>query len=181
MGFTALGSAATSAVGLLRIEPGTGPVQALVRGTGYGRLQVDAAAGPRALVFAADAPRQKGARDEREVRVRQVDDRGMGPQLVLRGPDGTAERGGQYGASWTPLTTWLSDVAADDTVRAPSAEELAAYEEDLRAGRVDALVLPEGRPSARSLLESITAAFGTPDRVGGVYVWDVRSVTDGAG
>ena len=97
------------------------------------------------------------------------------------GPDGTAERGGQYGASWTPLTTWLSDVAADDTMRAPGAEELAAYEEDLRAGRVDAIVLPEGRPSARSLLESITAAFGTPERVGGVYVWDVRSVTDGAG
>ena len=51
MGYTALGSAATSAVGLLRIEPDTGPVRALVPGIGYARLQVDAASAPGALLF----------------------------------------------------------------------------------------------------------------------------------
>ncbi len=97
------------------------------------------------------------------------------------GPDGTPERGGQYGASWTALTTWLTDVAADDTVLAPTPEEVAAFEDDLRDGRVDAIVLPDDRPSVGSLLASLTAAFGSPEHVGGVYVWDVRSVTDGAG
>lgn len=91
VGYTALGSAATSAVGLLRIEPETGPVRALVPGTGYGRLQVDAVAGLRALLFAADAPLQKGDKRPGEIRVRVVDDRGMGPVLPVRGPDGTAE------------------------------------------------------------------------------------------
>jgi hypothetical protein len=97
------------------------------------------------------------------------------------GPDGTPQRGGQYGASWTPLTTWLADVAHDDVAVRPTPEEIARFEDDLRAARVDAIVLPEGRPSAQALLESLTAAFGSPERVGGVYVWDVRSVTDGAG
>ena len=97
------------------------------------------------------------------------------------GPDGTPERGGQYGASWTALTTWLTDVAADDTVLAPTPEERAAFDDDLRDGRVDAIVLPDDRPSVGSLLASLTAAFGAPEHVGGVYVWDVRRVTDGAG
>ncbi len=97
------------------------------------------------------------------------------------GPDGTPQRGGQYGASWTPLTTWLSDVANDDAVPAPTAEQVAVFEDDLRAGRVDAIVLPEDGPSVGSLLASLTEAFGSPERVGGVYVWDVRSVTDGTG
>lgn len=97
------------------------------------------------------------------------------------GPDGTPERGGQYGASWTPLTTWLADVAHDDVAVRPTPDEVARFEEDLRAARVDAIVLPEGRPSVQALLDSLTAAFGSPERAGGVYVWDVRSVTDGAG
>ena len=97
------------------------------------------------------------------------------------GPDGSPERGGQYGASWTPLTTWLTEVAEDDTAVAPSPEQVAVYEDDLRAGRVDAVVLPDDRPAVASLLASLTTAFGAPDHVGGVYVWDVRSVTDAAG
>ncbi len=97
------------------------------------------------------------------------------------GPDGTPERGGQYGASWTPLTTWLSDVATADRPQLPSREEVSTFEDDLRSSRVDAIVLPEGRPAAGSLLASLSAAFGSPEHLGGVYVWDVRSVTDGAG
>jgi hypothetical protein len=97
------------------------------------------------------------------------------------GPDGTPERGGQYGASWTPLTTWLTEVAEDDTARQPTPEQVAVFEDDLRAGRVDAVVLPDDRPSVASLLASLSTAFGSPDHVGGVYVWDVRSVTDVAG
>jgi DivIVA domain-containing protein len=97
------------------------------------------------------------------------------------GPDGTPERGGQYGASWTPLLTWLSDVATDGTELVPTPDEVAAYEVDLRDARVDAIVLPDDRPSVQALLTSLTAAFGSPDHLGGVYVWDVRSVTDVAG
>jgi hypothetical protein len=96
------------------------------------------------------------------------------------GPDGTPERGGQYGASWTPLTTWLNEVAESDTASAPTPEELALYRQDLGSARVDAIVLPEDRPSAGSLLASLSSAFGAPQRLGGVYVWDVRSLTDGA-
>ncbi len=97
------------------------------------------------------------------------------------GPDGTPERGGQYGAAWTPLTTWLHDVATEDVASLPGPEEVARFEQDLRAARVDAVVLPEGRPSVGPLLTSLTAAFGSPERLGGVYVWDVRKLTDGAG
>jgi DivIVA domain-containing protein len=97
------------------------------------------------------------------------------------GPDGTPERGGQYGAAWTPLTTWLFDVATEDSASLPDPDQVATFEGDLRAARVDAVVLPVDRPSVGSLLASLTAAFGSPDQVGGVYVWDVREVTGDPG
>lgn len=97
------------------------------------------------------------------------------------GPDGTAARGGQYGATPTGLTQWLAGVAQDDKVVVPTAQEVQGYRADLRSGRVDAIVLPVGRPSADALRASLTAAFGAPRRTGGVDVWDVRKVTDGAG
>lgn len=97
------------------------------------------------------------------------------------GPDGTPERGGQYGATPTGLTTWLAEVALQGAELPVGPDERAGFVEDLRAGRVDAVVLPEDRPSATALRASITAVLGDPQRVGGVYVWDVRELTDGQG
>ncbi|QIM20169.1 glycosyl transferase [Phycicoccus sp. HDW14] len=97
------------------------------------------------------------------------------------GPDGTEERGGQYGATPTGLTTWLAEVAQAGTEVPVGPSERAGFVEDLRAGRVDAVVLPEDRPAAAALRDSITSVFGAPRRLGGVYLWDVRELTDGQG
>ncbi len=97
------------------------------------------------------------------------------------GPDASAQRVGQYGATPTALTTWLWEVSEAQVERQASDTQLEQFREDLRAGRVDAIVLPDTRPGADALRASISHAFGAPDHVGGVYVWDVRGVTDGAG
>ncbi len=93
------------------------------------------------------------------------------------GPDGTPARGGQYGASPTGLTTWLAEVALADVPLPPGPSERAGFVEDLRAGRVDAIVLPVDRPGAAALRSSLAGVFGAPQRLGGVYLWDVREVT----
>ncbi|HET6969137.1 MAG TPA: glycosyl transferase, partial [Ornithinibacter sp.] len=97
------------------------------------------------------------------------------------GPDSSPERMGQYGATPTALTQWMAGIAEDGVERRPSDVEVEQFREDLRAGRVDAIVLPDTRPEAPVLLASLSAAFGAPEHVGGVHVWDVRGVTDGAG
>ena len=97
------------------------------------------------------------------------------------GPDSTPERGGQYGATPTALTSWLVGVSESGVARTADAAQVEQFRDDLRAGRVDAVVLPEARPDAPVLLASVTTALGAPERNGGVYVWDVRSLTDGAG
>ena len=97
------------------------------------------------------------------------------------GPDSSPERVGQYGATPTALTQWMAEIAESGVARRPSQGELEQFHEDLRAGRVDAVVLPEDRPEAPALLASLTAAFGEPEHTDGVHVWDVRGVTDGAG
>ena len=65
--------------------------------------------------------------------------------------------------------------------RTPSADQVEEFHQNLRDARVDAIVLPDARPEAPALLTSLTAVFGAPTHTGGVYVWDVREVTDGAG
>ncbi|WP_392542941.1 hypothetical protein [Oryzobacter telluris] len=98
------------------------------------------------------------------------------------GPDSSPEKGGQYGATPTVFSQWMADVVLADAEHHASDGEIEAFHEDLRAGRVDAIVLPEARPEAPALLGSLSDAFGEPSaHTGGVYVWDVREVTDGAG
>ena len=97
------------------------------------------------------------------------------------GPDSTPQRTGQYGATPTALTQWMAEVAETGVERQASRAEVEQFRDDLRAGRVDAIVLPDERPEAPALLGSLSAAFGAPEHVGGVHVWDVRGVTDGAG
>jgi hypothetical protein len=97
------------------------------------------------------------------------------------GPDTTAARGGQYGATPTALTQWMSDITQSGQAREVDPVELDEFRENLRAARVDAIVLPDSRPEAPVLLTSLSSAFGEPTHTGGVHVWDVRDVTDGAG
>ena len=93
VGFTAIGMAATSAVGWMRFEDSGAP-RALVRGTAYGPLSVSAAAIGNAAVFVADAPKDPGSNDgPRELHVRVTDRNDIGETLVIRGPDGTAQHG----------------------------------------------------------------------------------------
>jgi hypothetical protein len=96
------------------------------------------------------------------------------------GPDSTAARGGQYGSTPTPLTLWMADITENGPADA-SASQVEEFHQDLRDARVDAIVLPDARPEAPALLTSLSAVFGEPEHTGGVYVWDVREVTDGVG
>jgi hypothetical protein len=91
--FTGLGSAATSAVGLVAVAPIAGSPSTFIPGTAYGQLYVAAAAAPRALIFAADAPTQPGKDPPHEIRVSVVGIKGPGPTLVLHGT-GSASRVG---------------------------------------------------------------------------------------
>ena len=97
------------------------------------------------------------------------------------GPDSTTARGGQYGATPSALTQWMSDITSSGQAQQADPTQVDQFRDDLRAGRVDAVVLPDARPEAPVLLSSLTSAFGAPVHTGGVYVWDVREVTDGAG
>lgn len=88
--FTALGTAATTAVGLLAIEPAPSTPEALVPGTAYGDLYVAAVASADAAVFAADTPTAPGKDTPRRVHVTRVTDAGRGQPTSLEGPGGQA-------------------------------------------------------------------------------------------
>ena len=90
VGYTGVGSAATSAVGLVAIEPLVGSPSALVPGTGYGLLHVSATAAPRAVLFAADAPTAPAKDSPREIRVHVIGKSGPGSALVIAGHGGAS-------------------------------------------------------------------------------------------
>lgn len=92
--YTAIGSAATTAVGLARLD-GLAPPVALVPGTGYGVLHVDAAPfGEEGAVFVADAPRASEPDAPRELHVRTLSaDGALGDPTVVQGPSKRASRG----------------------------------------------------------------------------------------
>jgi hypothetical protein len=92
--YTAIGSMATTAVGLVRVG-GNDAAVPLVRGTGYGLLHVSVAslADDRAL-FVADAPQASEPDAPRELHARLATASGPpGAAVVIRGPGGTASRG----------------------------------------------------------------------------------------
>ena len=97
------------------------------------------------------------------------------------GPDSTTARGGQYGSTPTALTQWMSDITTQGLTLDASPEQAEEFRQDLRHANVDVIVLPDARPEAPALLSSLTPVFGEPVHTGGVYAWDVREVTDGAG
>jgi hypothetical protein len=92
--YTAIGSAATTAIGLVRLDETTPPVP-VVSGTGYGVLHLAAASLPNGrAVLVADAPREPPPTAPRELHVRVLDARGsLGDAAIVRGPSGAAQRG----------------------------------------------------------------------------------------
>jgi hypothetical protein len=86
--YTGIGSAATTAVGILPIAPIAGSPEALVPGTAYARLHVSAVAAPRAVLFAASAPTAAGKDPLLELHVHAVGVTGPGPAAVIRATAG---------------------------------------------------------------------------------------------
>jgi len=82
--YTGVGSAATTAVGVVAISPVVGSPEALVPGTAYGQLHVAATAAPRAVLLAADAPVAPGKDPEHEIHVHVLGTAGRGAATVLR-------------------------------------------------------------------------------------------------
>ncbi len=90
VGYAGVGSAATSAVGVVRVGPKVGAPEALVKGTAYGALHLDAAASSGAVFFAMDAPTAAGKSPKHEVRVIRMDAQGAGPALQIAAAGGDA-------------------------------------------------------------------------------------------
>jgi hypothetical protein len=88
--YTGVGSAATSAVGLVSIAPIAGSPTALIPGTAYGPLHVSATDAPRALLFVADAPKQPGKDPLKRIHVHVIGRDGAGTATALEGPGGKA-------------------------------------------------------------------------------------------
>lgn len=90
VGYAGVGSAATSAVGVVKVAPKVGAPEALVKGTAYGALHLDAAASKQAVFFAMDAPTSAGKTPQHEVQVVRVDAQGAGPVLKIAADSGDA-------------------------------------------------------------------------------------------
>jgi hypothetical protein len=88
--YTGMGGGATTALGLVTLHPKPSAPLALVKGTTYGMLYVAGTSAPRAPVFAVDVPQKPGVHAAREVQVQVIDERGPGPSVTVRGPDGEA-------------------------------------------------------------------------------------------
>ncbi|MDH5491363.1 MAG: hypothetical protein OEY14_05365 [Myxococcales bacterium] len=92
VGYTAMGNAASTAIGLVRVGSGSDRPVALVPGRGYGKLRVSVAIAPAAALFALDSPQEGGGPGApRVVHVRVANGAGISDPLVLRGPDGSAK------------------------------------------------------------------------------------------
>jgi len=89
IGYTAVGSAAASAVGLVLADgERTPPPAAIVPSAGYGLLHVDAAILGEHVVFAADAPTARPPESPRRVDLRLATEGGeLGEAIAITGPE----------------------------------------------------------------------------------------------
>jgi hypothetical protein len=88
--YSGMGSAATSAIGLVRIGPKVGAPEAFVKGTAYGALHNAAVALPNAILVAADAPLTPGKQPKHALQLALLDAKGLGPALRVESPSGDA-------------------------------------------------------------------------------------------
>lgn len=119
--YTGVGSAATTAVGLLAIAPIVSAPEALVPGTAYGQLHVAAAAAPRAVIMVATAPLAPGKDPELALEVTVIGLAGKGPSAVVRAPGGAShpaiarDREGHVGLAYaTPSGSFVAILRCDD-------------------------------------------------------------------
>ena len=77
----------------------------------------------------------------------------------------------------------MSDITESGPAQgAPTADQVDQFRDDLRAARVDAVVLPDARPEAPALLTSLTVGRSASRRTPGASTSGTcREVTDGAG
>jgi hypothetical protein len=105
--YTGIGSAATTAIGLLPIAPIAGTPEALVPGTAYGQLHASAAAGPRAVIMVVTAPIAAGKEPELELQVSVIGIEGRGKPAVIRAEGGAnhpavaRDEAGHVGVAYT--------------------------------------------------------------------------------
>ena len=92
VGFTATDREGKTVVGYT-VGGGGGNPQPLLQHRGYGLLDVDVVARVHSAVFVADSPLGVEDTASRELIVVQANERGIGPTLAIRGPDGTARAG----------------------------------------------------------------------------------------
>ena len=108
LGYIGLGQAASTAVGIIAVDGGTGP-EALVRGDAYGPLHVAAVPLLDGLLFAADAPRTPGKAPQHDIALFHIDGSGERTEGRLRSGEGDAshvamasdDRGGAIGLAFT--------------------------------------------------------------------------------
>lgn len=109
--YVAIGRAATSAVGLVKLG-NTDPPVAIVPGVGYGSSHVSAAPIDHGIVFAADAPPTPDTHGARQLVLRVFDSQGLAPPTTIASPE--------PGANYVDVTevagsdvdlVWTTDVA----------------------------------------------------------------------
>jgi len=119
--YTGIGSAATTAIGLVPIAPIVGSPEAMVPGTAYGQFHVGAAAAPRAVLMVATAPLTPTKEPELELQVSVVGVTGKGTAAVIRAAGGAShpaiarDDAGHVGVAYsTPGGTFLAILRCDD-------------------------------------------------------------------
>lgn len=90
VGYTGIGSGATSAIGLVEFfankNGSSTPPRALIKGTAYGPLHLDALALPtHATLFAADAPQTPGKHPKHDIKLMHINADGQEQTTYLRG------------------------------------------------------------------------------------------------
>jgi dolichyl-phosphate beta-glucosyltransferase len=75
----------------------------------------------------------------------------------------------------------LASIAKNGKVPVITAEDRAAARADLGYWRAGVLVVSGTEPHAAALVDAVTALVGRPgtrDAAGGVWLWDVRDISD---
>jgi hypothetical protein len=88
--YAGLGSASTSAIGLVKIAPKAASPEAFIKGTAYGALYSAALGVGGAILIAADAPLTAGKDPKHELQIALLDAKGRGPTLRVSAPSGDA-------------------------------------------------------------------------------------------
>lgn len=119
--YTGVGSAATTAVGLISIAPIVGAPEALVPGTAYGQLHTGAVAAPRAVIVVATAPLTPTKDPELALEVSVIGLAGRGPAAVVRAAGGAShpaiarDDAGHVGVAYsTPSGAFVAILRCDD-------------------------------------------------------------------